>query len=206
LEPLDVHGASITAAALASRKLALAHRDGVVRVHDLASGELIEVIVPGPPIDVKSLAIDAAGERVAVAWVQGSIWWWELKQPEVFHKLVRNENESDSIAFAPNGSFAEEGRPSFTTLWRFDVEQEPRKVGELRNGDWVKRLLFTRDSLWLVRGGSHGLDLAEASGPKRVVLDSAGRVEDVAMDETGSVIVVGDRLGRLLAFAVATQL
>ena len=37
---------------------------------------------------------------------------------------------------------------------------------------------------------------------KRVVLDSAGQVEDVALDETGSLIASGDRQGRLMLFGV----
>lgn len=198
---LETNEAPITAAAFAGSRLALAHRDGVVRVHDLATSHLVEVVVPGPPIDVKSLALDAAAERLAVAWVQGSIWWWKLSEPTAFHKLVRHENESDSIAFAPDGTFAEEGRQGYTTLWRFTAGAEAEQRAEIDNGPWVKRFVFTRDSSWLVRGGSHGLDLAEVNGSRRLVLDTAGQVEDVAMDESGSLIASGDRAGRLMVFA-----
>ncbi len=202
LEPLEVDTAPITAAAFSDSRLALAHRDGVIRVHDLESHERFEVVVPGPPIDVKSLALDAAGKRVAVAWIQGSIWWWDLAEPQTYHKLVRYEHESDSLSFAPNGLLAEEGRTGFTSLWRFGAQGEAEKAAEIVNGDWIKRLGFTHDSTWLVRGGSDGLDLAEALGRKRIELDARGKVEDVAMDEAGSVIVSGDRVGRLLTFAV----
>lgn len=205
---LQVNRAPITAAALAGSRLALAHRDGVVRVHDLASSKLIEILVPGPPIDVKSLALDAATERLAVAWVQGSIWWWKLSEPTVFHDLVRNENESDSIAFAPDGTLAEEGRQGFTTLWwRFGTGgtgEKPgagEKRGEIQNGAWVKRFVFTRDSSWLIRGGSDGVDLAEVNGSRRLVLDTAGQVEDLALDESGALIASADRAGRLMLFA-----
>jgi len=197
---LQVNEAPITAAALAGSRLALAHRDGVVRVHDLASSKLIEVLVPGPPIDVKSLALDAATDRLAVAWVQGSIWWWKLSEPTVFHDLVRNENESDSLAFAPDGTLAEEGRQGFTTLWRFGTGGGEKR-GEIQNGAWVKRFLFTRDSSWVVRGGSDGVDLAEVNGSRRLVLDTAGQVEDLAMDESGALIASADRAGRLMLFA-----
>jgi hypothetical protein len=206
LARLKVHESHITAATLSGSRLALAHRDGVIRIHDLAASDLkvVEVVVPGPPIDVKSLALDADGQRIAVAWVQGSIWWWQLAEPAVYHRLVRHESESDSLAFAANGLLAEEGRPGYTTLWRLGgKEAERRQIGELRNGDWIKRLWFTRDSEWLVRGGSDGLELAEVGGPKRLVLESSGQVEDIGMDETGSVIVSGDRVGRLLVFGAA---
>ena len=201
LSELEVNEAAITAAALAGSRLALAHRDGVVRVHDLASSKLIEVVVPGPPIDVKSLALDPATDRLAVAWVQGSIWWWKLSEPAVFHDLVRNENESDSIAFAPDGTLAEEGRQGFTTLWRFGPGGTGEKRSEIQNGAWVKRFVFTRDSSWLVRGGSDGMELAEVNGSRRLVLDTAGQVEDLAMDETGALIASADRAGRLMLFA-----
>ena len=120
---------------------------------------------------------------------------------ERVHKLVRHESESDSVAFAPNGLFAEEGRAGFTTLWKMALDAPPTQTHEVRNGAWIKRLLFTQDGEWLVRGGSDGLDLAEVGGPKRLVLDTAGQVEDVAMDEQNSVIVTGDRVGRLMVFA-----
>jgi len=201
LTELVVSDAPITATAFAGTKLALAHRDGVVRVHDLGTRQVTEVVVPGPPIDVKSLALDAAAQRLAVAWVQGSIWWWDLKEPSVFHKLVRNDSESDSIAVSPEGMLAEEGRSGFTTLWSLGTRGDPEKRSELENGAWVKRFLFTRDSSWLVRGGSDGMDLAEVKGSRRLVLDTAGQVEDIAMDESGSVIASGDRAGRLMVFA-----
>lgn len=201
LGELEVSEAAITAAALSGHRVALAHHDGVVRVHDLESGQRIDIVVPGPPIDVKSLALDATGSRLAVAWIQGSVWWWELDRPNQFHKLVRNESESDSVAFAASGLLAEEGRSGFTTLWKLARDAPAMQTHEIRNGAWIKRLLFTQDGEWLVRGGSDGLDLAEVGGPKRLVLDTAGQVEDVAMDEQGSVIASGDRVGRLMVFA-----
>lgn len=201
LADLEINAAAITAATLVGARLALAHRDGVVRVHDLANSTMLEIVVPGPPIDVKSLALDATTERLAVAWVQGSIWWWKLSEPTAFHKLVRRENESDSIAFAPDGTFVEEGRQGFTTLWRLGAEGNAEQRGEIENGAWVKRFYFTPDSSWLVRGGSDGLDLAEVNGSRRLVLDTAGQVEDVAMDESGTLIASGDRAGRLMLFA-----
>jgi WD40 repeat protein len=137
--------------------------------------------------------------------VQGSILWWQLAQPDTFHKLVRHANESDSVAFAPDGRFAEEGNTQTTTLWTFGAGSEPKKGAELKNGAWVKRLWFTPDSKWLVRGGSDGLELAECDGPKRLVLDSNGQVEDVAMDQAGSFIASGDRVGRLMLFAVGMR-
>lgn len=201
LGELETDPAPITAATFSGSRLALAHRDGVVRVHDLANSQLVEIVVPGPPIDVKSLALDSERERLAVAWVQGSIWWWKLSAPTVFHKLVRNENESDSLAFAPDGTLAEEGRSGLTTLWRLDAEGDAEQRSEIGNGAWVKQFLFTRDSSWLVRGGSDGVDLAEVNGSRRLVLDTAGQVEDIAMDESGALIASGDRAGRLMLFA-----
>src|SRR5690606_11362290 len=100
---------------------------------------------------------------------------------------------------------AEEGRAGFTTVWKFEAKQGAQKFAALKNGDWIKRLLFTKDSRWLVRGGSDGLELAEVSGPRRHVLDAAGRVEDVAMDELGSIIASGDRVGRLMVFGVPAR-
>jgi len=201
-QKLPIHTSRVTAAAYAWPNLALGHHDGVVRIYGLDGSATVEVPVPGPPIDVKSLALTRDGTRLAVAWIQGSIWWWDTRQPGTPHKLVRNDNESDSVAFNQDGSlFAEEGRTNFTTIWRFTSEPALRHA-ELKNGDWVKRILFTRDSKWLVRGGSDGLEAAEIAGPRRVLLDARSNVEDVAMDEDGATVAAADRDGRLTYFAL----
>ncbi len=196
-----VNAARITAAAFAPGRVALGHRDGVVRIVDLNGGSGTEIVVPGPPIDVKSLALSSDGSRVAVAWTQGSIWWWRTADPTSFHKLVRHESESDALAYFADGSvLAEEGAKNTTTLWRFD--EPPKETAHIKNGDWVKQILFTPDGKWLVRGGSDGLELAEIDGPKRVALDTRGSVEDVAFDEHGALLAAVDRDGRLTVWAV----
>ena len=72
---------------------------------------------------------------------------------------------------------------------------------KIRNGAWLKRIRFTSDAKWLVRGGSDGLELAQIDGPRRVVLDTRGAVEDVALDEHGATIAAVDRDGRLTVWA-----
>jgi WD40 repeat protein len=192
--------AAATAVAIVGSRVAIGHRDGVVRVYSLDGQPPIEIAVPGPPIDTKSLDVTRDGTRVAVAWVQGSIWWWHTGHPGEPHDLVRRDNESDSVAFSYDGAlFAEEGRNNFTTLWSFG--EKPSEKATLRNGAWVKRLRFTRDGKWLVRGGSDGLELAEIAGPRRVALDTRGAVEDVAFDENATMLAAADRDGRLTVWA-----
>ncbi len=191
----------VTAAAFVGERLALGHRDGVVRVYDLKKGSKIEVVVPGPPIDVKSLALSADGKRLAVAWVQGSVWWWELATPTQFHELIRHDAESDALAFDHSGQvLAEEGARHTTTLW--ELSEPAKQRAKLQGGDWVKQILFSADDKLLVRGGSDGLHLSEIGGPKRVVLDASGKIEDVAADEGFKKLAAADRDGRLSLWAV----
>jgi hypothetical protein len=195
-----IAAARVTAASISGSRIALGHHDGVVRIYSLEGAPTIEIPVPGPPIDVKSLELTRDGKKIAVAWIQGSIRWWETAQPKVFHELVRHENESDSVAFSDDGTlFAEEGRTAHTTVWAF--ASPPAEKLKLKNGAWLKRLLFTRDARWLVRGGSDGLELAQLGGPKRVVLDTRGAVEDVTLDELGAGLAAVDRDGRLTVWA-----
>jgi WD40 repeat protein len=197
---LAIVAAPVTAASIAADRVALAHRDGVVRIYPLDGGAPTEIPVPGPPIDVKSLALSADGTRVAVAWVQGSIWWWDLSAPATPHDLVRHDRESDTVAWSRDGrQLAEEGESFHTTVWSFAAE--PATTATLRNGSWIKRLLFTEDGGWLVRGGSDGLELAEIAGPKRIVLDDRGAVEDVAMSADGTTLAAADREGRLTVWS-----
>lgn len=196
-----INPSPVTASAVAWPRIALGHHDGVVRIYDLDGGDTIEIPVPGPPIDVKSMAMTPDGSRVAVAWVQGSIWWWDTKAPGVPHKLVRHESEADAISFNDDGTLlAEEGEPRYTTVWSFTGT--PAEKTKIKNGRWVKRIWFSSDSKWLVRGGSDGLEIAEIAGPQRVALDTSGKVEDVAMDVRRATIAAVDRAGRLTAWAV----
>jgi hypothetical protein len=196
-----IDAARITAATVAWPRLALGHRDGTIRVYGLDGSPTIEIAVPGPPIDVKSLALSPDGSTIAVAWVQGSIWWWHTREPDKPQRLVRYENESDSVAFDRTGELlAEEGQSNQTTVWSF--AGAPKEKTKIKNGAWVKRLLFSHDSRFLVRGGSDGLELAELGGPRRIALDTRGAVEDAALDETGTRIAAADRDGRLTVWAV----
>lgn len=198
---LAVHASRVTAATLVGSRLVLGHYDGVIRIYGLDGSAGAEVRVPGPPIDVKSLALTRDGARLAVAWVQGSVWWWDLEKPEAPHDLVRNDGESDALAFSDDGALlAEEGAPNTTTLWELGATSTAK--AKLKNGNWVKRILFTRDGKWLVRAGSDGLELAEISGPRRIALDTRDPVEDAAFDESGSVLAAVDRQGRLTAWVV----
>lgn len=193
---LAVDESNITAASSVGDKLALGHHDGVLRIYDLTGARTLEIPVPGPPIDVKSMALSPDAKMLAVAWIQGSIWWWRLDQPGEFQRLVRHERESDAVAFSADGRlFAEEGKSNFTTVWA--VADPAKSIGEIRNGAWVKQIHFLAGAQWMARGGSDGLELAEVEGPKRIELDTQGKVEDVGLDEQGSTLAAVDRMGRL---------
>jgi len=192
--------AAATAVAIVGPRVAIGHRDGVLRVYSLDGSPTLEIAVPGPPIDVKSLDLTRDGSRIAVAWIQGSIWWWHTARASEPHDLIRHDSESDTLAFSDDGALlAEEGRQNFTTVYGFG--DKPIEKASLRNGAWVKRLRFTRDGKWLVRGGSDGLELAEIAGPRRVALDTRGAVEDVAFDENAATLAAADRDGRLTVWA-----
>jgi WD40 repeat protein len=202
LTPVKVSSSRITAVAFAPSRMALGHYDGVVRIYALAGGAPVEIPVPGPPIDVKSLALTDDGKKIAVAWIQGSIWWWQTDVPTAPNALVRHSNESDTLAFNHAGTLlAEEGEPKQTTIWSFAGSQ-PSERAKLRNGEWVKRLHFTNDDKWLIRGTSDGLEIVEIDGPRRVALDTTAPVEDVAVDAAGTMLGAVDRTGRFTMWSV----
>jgi WD40 repeat protein len=202
LQPVpDVVSEPITAVAFAPGRFAVGQYDGVIRVHSLAGGDRVDIAVPGPPIDVKSLALSPDGSRVAVAWVQGSVWHWKVAASSAPERLVRHPSESDAVVFSADGRYlAEEGEPHQTTVW--DFESTPAKeIARVRNGDWIKQLAFTADGSWLTRGGSDGLEVAEVRGPRRVALDTSGQVEDVALDSGRTLVAAVERKGRLTVWA-----
>jgi WD40 repeat protein len=199
--PIELAPARITAAHLSWPRLSAGHYDGVIRVYGLDGAPTLTIPVPGPPIDTKSLALTRDGSRLAVAWVQGSIWWWETARPDLPHELVRHKSESDSLAFSDDGQWlAEEGEPNFSGVW--SMKDTPSVAHKIKNGAWIKRMVFTRDGRWLIRGGSDGLELAEIAGPRRVALDTRGAVEDIGVDEPGALVAAVDRDGRLTVWGV----
>jgi WD40 repeat protein len=201
LAPLATHASKITAVSVAFPRVAAGHRDGVVRIYSLDGSATIEIRVPGPPIDVKSLALTRDGSRIAVAWTQGSIWWWDTLKPDVPHDLVRHDSESDALAWSRDGTLlAEEGARNQTTIWSFRAGAA-QQTAKLKNGAWVKDFWFSEDGKWLARAGSEGLELAEIAGPRRVALDTRAAVEDIALDERGSLLAAADRDGRLTVWA-----
>ncbi len=201
---LATHKAPMTAVAFQAGWVAAGHRDGVVRIYSLSESSVREIHVPGPPVDVKALALSPDGRIVVVAWVQGSIWWWSLDEPERHHELRRYEREADALAFSGDGTLlVEEGEERQTSVWRFAAP--PTLQVQLRQGEWVKCFLVTPDAEWLVRAGSEGIDLAEIRGPRRIELDARAPVEDAAFDEGATIIAAADRAGRLTLFGVASE-
>ncbi|MEZ4372959.1 MAG: WD40 repeat domain-containing protein [Polyangiaceae bacterium] len=191
----DLADSRATAVTLAWPWLAVGHHDGVIRLYNLKDDKRLEIAVPGPPIDVKSLALSKDGSTLAVAWVQGSIWWWKVAEPELPHPLTRYESESDALTFDSTGQWlAEEGEKALTSIWSF--EGEPNRRYQRKHGAWIKRMYFTRDGKWLLRGGSHGVDLVEVAGEHALSL-TAGLVEDVALDPDQTSVAAVDRKGRL---------
>ena len=63
IEPSKVQAASVS-----WPRVALAHEDGVIRIYSLDGAAERQIAVPGPPIEVTSLALSRDGERVAVGW------------------------------------------------------------------------------------------------------------------------------------------
>ena len=195
VQSINVDADEVKAAAVLWPRAALAHDDGVIRVYRLDGGPTIEIPVPGPPLEVKSLAISKDGAKIAVAWVQGSLWWWETARPAAFHALDRYSTQINAMRFDDGGrKLASEGASFETNVWSFQSPQ-PIKQSNVRTGSWVNGLRFTKDGRWLAVGGSDGLHLSEVGGTQRVDLDRGASIEDVDMDEQGSVIVTTDRSG-----------
>jgi hypothetical protein len=113
---------------------------------------------------------------------------------------VRHDSESDALAWSRDGALlAEEGAKHQTTIWSF--QDGPKESVKIKNGPWVKDILFSHDGKWLVRAGSEGLELAELGGPRRLALDTRAAVEDAALDERGAILAAADRDGRLTVWA-----
>ena len=78
-----------------------------------------------------------------------------------------------SVTVADDKGDSERWTVKFMVVNAQDPPDKPELFSPV-NGTWVKRILFTRDDRWLVRGGSDGLEIAEISGPRRVACSRSG--------------------------------
>ena len=202
IKSVRIEPSKVQACAIAWPRVALAHEDGVIRIYSLDGAAERQVPVPGPPIEVTSLALSRDGERVAVGWTQGSVWWFETQKPSEPHKVAKGSSHVSAVAWSHDGALLAEGSPSFhVAVWK--TGPPSANVGTFKVGSWTNGLAFTQDGTWLFHGGSDGFAVGEVGGTAAHELAGhADAIEDVAIDEAGIHVVTTDRDGHVDAWGV----
>jgi hypothetical protein len=202
VKTIRIEPSKVWAVSVAWPRVALAHEDSVIRIYSLDGAPERQLPIPGPPVEVTSLSLSRDGERIAVGWTQGSVWWWDVQKPNEPHKVAKGNSHVSAVTWNRDATLLAEESPSFTVAaWRVGPPQV--SLATFKVGSWTNGTAFLADSSWLFYGGSDGLSVGEigGSGVKQVA-SRDDSVEDLAMDEDGMFLLATDRSGNLDAYGV----
>ena len=155
---------------------------------------------------VRSLAIDATGNRLAVGAFDGSIYVWDLQRPKaVPPPIAAHTAATSALAFDPRGRLLSGGLDGRIRIW----ERELTGPGKLVRENPAQRILalaVSRDGNTLAAASDGGglllWDLRDLSRPERT-LDGDRRVSAVAFSDDGRLVVAGTQDGRISCWDVA---
>jgi len=149
-------GNSITSIAFSpdGRYLAIAPRDGTVRIWDMQTYEQI-----GEPIRhnywISSVAFSPNGKYLATGSHDGTARIWDVQTHEQIGESLRHDDDIRSVAFSPNGKYLATGSHDGTArIW--DV-QTHEQIGEpLRHDNGIRSVAFSPDGKYLATGSYDG--------------------------------------------------
>jgi WD40 repeat protein len=161
------------------KRIASTNGDGLLRVWDVASGQLLRQL-PYPPGDWRVYAratFDPKGTMLAAGGTDGLIRLWGAEADEPIATLAGHQETVGDVAFRPDGQqLASGGVDKTVRLWDV-VTRQP--VAVLRgHGGIVERVAYSAD----------GRLLASASQDKTVRLWDAATGEVLAVLPLGSIV------------------
>jgi WD40 repeat protein/tRNA A-37 threonylcarbamoyl transferase component Bud32 len=108
------------------RWLALAGRDGTVRVVDAATGS-DQIPFQQQDHQIKSVALSFDGRRLASAGEDGTVWICEVESRRVLHALRGHDGPVNAVVFSPDGNrLASAGDDGTARIWDPNQDSEPR--------------------------------------------------------------------------------
>jgi WD40 repeat protein/tetratricopeptide (TPR) repeat protein/tRNA A-37 threonylcarbamoyl transferase component Bud32 len=126
---------------------------GDVRVWDTATGKLLFSVHDGPLMHVTRTAFSPEGDRLAVAWAEGTVMLREVPSGKALWRWRAHRGSTEALAFSPDGDRLATGSQDLSIrLWDLTAFEQ---VGVLRGHTGsVQSLEFTPDGKGLVSGGS----------------------------------------------------
>jgi WD40 repeat protein len=99
------------------------------------------------------VAFDPAGNRLASAGLEESVYVWDVPNQRLITELSSGDGNATCVAFSPDGKWLAAGSEDrFLRLWDTSL-REPRVARELDTQ--VKVLRFSPDGRWLYTGNGN---------------------------------------------------
>ena len=145
-----------------SKRIMLVSGYGPVRIFDIESGEVVNRVGRVPNVVATTAAYDPTGERVVIAYVDGSLYLHRLDgvgPPQNIPTAGGVQRQIGTIAFSPNGRWMATSANDGTIIL-YAVQREYIVVGQLlgQQGE-IRNLIFSPDSAQLL-AVSDGVDYA----------------------------------------------
>ena len=134
--------------------LASGHRDGVARLWDPETGQLIKEF-PGHAGPVHGIAISPDGRRMISSGVDAKVIVWDLGSKEQLLTLNGHQDEVRAVAFSPDGNLIVTGSDDRTAcIWDASSGTLKKKfVGHLNE---IRSAAFSPDGESIITGSSDG--------------------------------------------------
>ena len=155
---------------------AYAGSEGVIRLVDLVTGELMLEIAAGSPIT--GLSINSDDTLIAASLADYSVGVWQLEDGAEAHRLAGHEGLATDVEFSPDGALlASSSADSTVRLWDVATGSALRRLD--KHIDYVIKISFSPDGARLV-SASAAIGVSESD---RTPAHNTIQVWDVASGE-----------------------
>jgi tricorn protease-like protein len=133
------------------KSLAVAGRDGTIRLWDMATGKKLREWSAHLG-EARSVAFSPDGKAVASGGDDFQVYVWEVATGKPLRRLQGHDDVVAAVAFSPDGNtLASAGQDTTVRLWDLAGGKGPRVLEGHRS--WVQSLSFSPDGKLLISGG-----------------------------------------------------
>ncbi len=134
-------------------RLVTAHSDGVARLWEVASGQLVGKLQHPAGVDSALFTPDGRGVLTRTGREAPGVWSWDVSGMELVHRFEGYSSEITSVALSPDGSRVITGSRNPGAVWLWDTATGDL-LHSLEQTHEVRSIALSADGARLLVGGS----------------------------------------------------